>query len=104
VLIVAALPDPVGADRGHETITLLNTTATTIDLTAWSLADAAGGRQNLSGSIAGGAVQQVTAGAAVQLGNRGDSLILLDAGGATVDRVAYTTAQVRPGRTICFGR
>ena len=32
VLIVAALPDPVGADRGHELVTLLNTTAASIDL------------------------------------------------------------------------
>jgi hypothetical protein len=37
VLIVAALPDPVGVDRGHEVITLLNTMAAAIDLTGWGL-------------------------------------------------------------------
>lgn len=37
MLIVAALPDPVGVDRGHEVITLLNTMAAAIDLTGWGL-------------------------------------------------------------------
>ena len=83
VLIVAALPDPVGVDRGHELVTLLNTTAPSIDLGGWGLVDAAGGRQNLSGTIAGGGVVQVTAGRALQLGNQGDTLVLVDGSGAT---------------------
>jgi hypothetical protein len=104
VLIVAALPDPTGADRGHETVSLLNATPAAVDLAGWQLADAAGGRQQLTGTVAGGAVQQVTAAGAVQLGNQGDTLLLLDAGGGTIDQVTYTANQVRPGRTICFGR
>jgi hypothetical protein len=104
VLILAALPDPVGTDRGHESITLLNTTASAVDLAGWTLADAAGGRQQLTGTIAAGAVLQITAAPAVQLGNQGDSLALIDASGATIDHVTYTANQVRPGRTICFGR
>jgi endonuclease YncB( thermonuclease family) len=104
VLIVAALPDPVGVDRGHEVVTLLNTTASSIDLSGWGLVDAAGGRHNLSGTIAGGGVVQVTAAGALQLGNQGDTLVLVDGGGGSIDQVTYKANQVRSGRTICFGR
>jgi hypothetical protein len=104
VLIVAALPDPAGVDRDHELVTLLNTTATAIELAGWGLVDAAGGRQNLSGPIGGGGVVQVTAQGALQLGNQGDTLVLVDGSGASIDQVAYKADRVRPGRTICFGR
>ena len=104
VLIVAALPDPIGTDRGHESITLVNTTAASIDLSGWALADAAGGRQQLTGSIAGGAAQQVIVGSTIPLGNRGDSLLLINAAGQPIDQVSYPDDKVRPGRTICFGR
>jgi hypothetical protein len=40
--------------------------------------DAAGGRQNLSGPIASGGVVQVTASGALQLGNQGDTLVLVN--------------------------
>jgi Lamin Tail Domain len=104
VLIVAALPDPAGTDRGHELITLLNTTAADIDLTGWELADAAGGRQQLSGPLAAGGVVQVTASGALQLGNQGDTIILVDPNRSSVDQVSYKADRVRSGRTICFGR
>jgi endonuclease YncB( thermonuclease family) len=104
VLIVAALPDPAGVDRGHELVTLLNTTPTSIDLGGWGLVDAAGGRQNLSGPIAGGGVVQVTTAGALQLGNQGDTLVLVDGSGGSIDQVTYKANQVRSGRTICFGR
>jgi endonuclease YncB( thermonuclease family) len=104
VLIVAALPDPAGEDRGHETVTLLNTTAAPVDLAGWMLVDQANGRSPLDGALAAGAVDQVTLAPALHLGNQGDSLVLVDAEGATIDQVAYTADEVRPGRTICFGR
>jgi hypothetical protein len=104
VVVVAALPDPVGADHGHELVTLVNTTAAPIDLTGWGLADAAGGRKSLTGMIAGGAVAQIALDGAVQLSNSGDSMVLLDPAGQPIDQVAYTADQVRSGRTICFGR
>jgi Lamin Tail Domain len=94
----------VGADRGHEVVTLLNTTSAAIDLTGWGLADAAGGRTDLAGPIAGGAVVQVTTGGALQLGNQGDTIVLVDPGGGSVDQVTYKADKVKPGRTICFGR
>ncbi len=104
VLIVAALPDPVGVDRGNELITLVNTTAAPVDLTGWALVDAAGGRQALTGTTAGGAFAQVPVGTALQLGNQGDTVVLVEPGGATIDQVTYKADRVRSGRTICFGR
>jgi hypothetical protein len=104
VLIVAAQPNPAGDDRGRELVTLLNTTPAPIDLTGWALVDAAGGRQTLTGTIASGAVTQIPASGAVQLSNRGDTIVLLDPASQPVDQVAYKADQVRSGRTICFGR
>ncbi|MCA1702363.1 MAG: lamin tail domain-containing protein [Actinobacteria bacterium] len=104
VLIVAALPDPAGTDRGRESVTLLNTTASSVNLDSWSLADAAGGRQALGGSVAGGAALQVPLRDTIQLGNRGDTIKLVDPQGQVLDQVAYQPNQVHPGRTICFGR
>lgn len=104
VLIVAALPDPSGPDLAHETVTVINTTAGAVDLSGWALADSAGGRQNLTGSLAPGALLQVQLDAAVRLSNRGDAIMLLDPQGRTIDQVTYKQNQVRAGRTICFGR
>ena len=104
VLIVAALPDPAGTDRGHELVTLVNTTAAAIDLAGWELADAAGGRQQLSGLLAAGGVVQVTAEGGLQLGNQGDTIVLVDPNGGSIDQVTYKADRVRSGRTICFGR
>jgi endonuclease YncB( thermonuclease family) len=104
VLIVAALPDPVGADRGNERLTLLNTTAAAVDLAGWRVRDQAGKGQALTGVLTGGGVAQVTLAGDVQLGNKGDSLTLMDPTGAPVDQVSYQATEVHPGRTIAFGR
>jgi endonuclease YncB( thermonuclease family) len=104
VLILAVLPDPVGADRGHELITLLNTTSSAIDLAGWTVVDGGGGRMPLEGRLAGAGVTQIPAAGAIPLGNRGDTLLLVNPAGATIDQVAYKAEEVRTGRTICFGR
>jgi endonuclease YncB( thermonuclease family) len=104
VLILAALPDPAGTDLGHEQITLLNATGTTIDLTGWSLRDNNPGAQDLYGMLPGGAVTQITTSGAVKLGNTGDSLTLADPNGTPIDQVTYKANQVHQGRTIAFGR
>ncbi|AGL15926.1 lamin tail domain-containing protein [Actinoplanes sp. N902-109] len=101
VVIVAVLPDPVGADRGRECVTLLNTTAATVDLTGWSLRDRNGGVRRLDGVLEGGSVVQV---AAMNLGNRGGAVTLADALGSVIDRVEYKAGQVKEGRTVVFGR
>jgi hypothetical protein len=66
--------------------------------------DAAGGRQDLTGTLAGSGVVQVTASGALQLGNQGDTVVLVDPSSASIDQVSYKADRVRPGRTICFGR
>jgi hypothetical protein len=49
VLIMAVLPD-----RGNELVTILNASASPIDLTGWGLVDATGGRQDLSATLVAG--------------------------------------------------
>jgi endonuclease YncB( thermonuclease family) len=104
VVIVAALPDPAGTDLGRETVTVLNTTDSAVDLAGWTLVDAANSRHNLTGTLAGGAILQVQLGGGLRLGNRGDALLLKDSAGGSIDHVTYDGQEVRPGRTICFGR
>jgi hypothetical protein len=104
LVIVAALPDPQGADRGAETVTLLNLTPRAIDLANWTLSDAAGERSALSGAIEAGAALRVVLDGRLRLGNAGDTIILVDPRGTSIDRVTYKADQVKPGRTICFGR
>jgi len=101
---VAALPDPTGIAGGGELVTLVNVTASPIELTGWGLVDAAGGRKDLAGPLAAGGVIQVTAKGALELGDEGDRITLLDPRGRSIDQVTYTANRVRPGRTICFGR
>ncbi|MEU5860328.1 lamin tail domain-containing protein [Nonomuraea sp. NPDC047529] len=102
VLIVAALPDPLGGDRGHETVTLLNVTSRAVDLAGWALADSGGGREELTGTVAGGGVVQVVVGGRGQLRNQGDTILLVDPKGLTIDRATYKPDAVHPGRTIPF--
>ncbi|MEV0235276.1 lamin tail domain-containing protein [Nonomuraea sp. NPDC050786] len=104
LLIMAALPDPAGADLGHETVTLLNLTPGPIDLAGWALSDAAGGRKALTGTVEGGAALRVTLDGAVRLDNQGDTIILVDPKGASIDQVTYKADRVKAGRTIAFGR
>jgi hypothetical protein len=104
VLIVAALPDPTGTDLGRETVTLLNTTDSAVELGGWVLIDAAGTRNTLTGALAGGSVLQLTLDQGLLLSNKGDSLLLTDTAGDSIDHVTYDGRQVQPGRTICFGR
>jgi endonuclease YncB( thermonuclease family) len=102
VVIIAALPDPAGRDAGAETVTLLNVSADGVTLNGWTLADAAGGHQALHGQLAAGDTVRVGLANGMQLGNRGDTLRLVDGGGAVIDQIAYQVNQVHRGRTIVF--
>lgn len=103
VLIVAALPDPLGPDPGRESVTVMNTTASSLDLTGWAITDGAGSCRELSGALSagGGSIGDDDRGPTGQLrrhpGPGGRA-------GRVVDQLAYQANQVRPGRTICFGR
>ncbi|WP_063910221.1 lamin tail domain-containing protein [Herbidospora yilanensis] len=103
LLIVAALPDPAGADAGAgaEKITLLNVTPDPVGLDGWHLRDASGNRTGLSGTIEAGTVKVVNVG---RLDNDGDSIMLVGPKDVVIDSVTYKKEQVRNGRTIAFGR
>jgi hypothetical protein len=79
-------------------------TSTDINLQSWKIADRAGRTQQLGGVVAAGEMLRVSLGANIALGNEGGALSLVDPSGATIDHVIYTEAQVKPGRTIVFGR
>jgi endonuclease YncB( thermonuclease family) len=82
VVIVAALPNPVGADRENESASLVNVTSMHINLQRWAIAGRTGRTQQLGGVLAGGEVLQVKLGVGLALGNRGGTLSLLDPSGA----------------------
>lgn len=103
IRIVAALVNPVGDDVGRETVTLLNTSPSSIDLSGWSLADRFKNKQTLSGAIGAGSARAVTLINTVQLGNNGGIISLLDANGLKVDGASYTKEQAaRQGWTLVF--
>jgi endonuclease YncB( thermonuclease family) len=103
IAVVALLPDPSGQDAGHEIVTLINTTETTVDLNGWELADGSGRRQVLAGNIPSGEPLRVTL-AGPKLGNGGGTVTLLDRTNATIDRVTYSEAKVKRGRTLIVQR
>lgn len=103
VRIVAALVNPVGADTGKETVTLLNTSPEAIDLTGWAIADKLKNKYMLSGTVAAGAAVVVTLPPNVQLSKKGGLITLLNKQGLKVDGVSYTQKQAqREGWTIVF--
>jgi hypothetical protein len=103
VMIVAALVNPIGPEPEKETVTLLNTMSTAVDLSGWKLADRAKNKQLLSGNLQPGHPIVIPVKAPVKLGNRGGIITLLNAQGIKVDGVSYTQAEAsQPGRTIVF--
>ena len=94
------LPDPTGADIPHETVTLLNTTATTITLDGWTLTDSSDRREILTGSLGAGDALRVSLSSGMRLSNNGGSLVLSDADDSIIDKFQYLKSQVKAGRTI----
>lgn len=91
VHIVAALVNAAGDEVGHEQVYLLNSTAHDIDLSGWQLEDGQRQRQTLAGTIAARQWQIVTLAPNVRLPNQRGLMTLLDARGAKVDGVTYTS-------------
>ena len=103
IAIVAVLPDPVGRDAGQEVVTFINTTEMAVDLGGWQLADGSGRRQVLAGQIQPGEPLRVTL-AGPQLGDHGGTVTLFDQTKATIDRVRYGNAKLKPGCTLIVQR
>jgi uncharacterized protein YukJ len=103
VRIVGALVNPIGPAPENETVTLLNASSQTIDLTGWQIADRLKRKHQLSGQLAAGATTMIALPPTVQLGNKGGIITLLDDQGLKVDGVSYTKEQAdTEGWTIVF--
>jgi uncharacterized protein YukJ len=104
VRIVGALINPPGADSGRETVTLLNTSSSRVNLNGWSIADRLKQKLPLNGVLEPGSTTVVKlSGTDIQLGNEGGIITLLNSQGIKVDGVSYTKKDAREqGRTITF--
>ncbi len=104
IKIIAALVNPLGDDVGLETVTVINTTANTITLEGWSLADRIKRKMPLSGSIEAGETHRIKlSGNDIQLSNQGGMITLLNPQGLKVDGVSYTKQEVNTqGKTLIF--
>ncbi|WP_369030426.1 DUF2278 family protein [Streptomyces adonidis] len=104
VRIVAALVNPRGPAPEAETVTLLNASPATVDLTGWRLLDRLGHSSPLPPvPIAAGAALPVLLTGAAQLGNHGGEITLLDAAGLKAHGVSCTAEDAgREGWTVVF--
>jgi uncharacterized protein YukJ len=104
VRIVAALVNPLGNDVNKKTVSLINISQQTIDLSGWSLADRSKHKQPLEGAIKPGEVLRVTIDSdSIQLDNNGGIITLLDDKGIKIHGVSYTRKQAqKQGWTIVF--
>lgn len=102
IRIVAALINPIGQERGNETVTLLNTSPEPIDLTNWVIADNTG-KQTLNFKLTIGETQRVSLSNNIQLSNTRDTITLLDAQETIIDQVSYESNDLPDeGRTKVF--
>ena len=105
LLIVAALPNPLGKDQGSETVTLLNSRAESIDLAGYRLQDGANTSGiALRGVLPAGDTMRVMLDTKIRLSNQGDTIQLVAPGQVVIDQVSYTANQAAEGRSIAFGR
>ncbi len=103
VAIASLLPDPVGADRGLELVTLRNLGTATANLQGWALQDRAGNRVSLEGSVAAGEDFEISLLAGkLPLNNTGDEVLLLDPDGRIQSKVSYSASDVTAGQQIEF--
>lgn len=105
VKIVAALVNPMGADEGRETVTLVNTGIEAIALDGWFLVDRMSNRFGIKDVTLdpGMATTILLPRRSIQLSNQGSEIRLVDRSGSTAHLVTYSKAQAsRQGETIIF--
>ncbi len=105
IKIVAALINPKGREAGQESISLLNFSDSSINLTDWQLANQRDKTYDLEGELAAGAFMTITipANSAMKLSNSGGSLQLRQADGSVVHEVSYSKKQAsKNGWTTLF--
>ncbi|MGZ8538708.1 MAG: S8 family serine peptidase, partial [Flavisolibacter sp.] len=102
IKIVAALVDAVGADIGHEKISLKNNTDGIVDLNGWSI-EVKGKKQKISISLAAGETKDITLdGKTAKLVNTGSTINLLNKANEVIHTVTYNKKQVKKGTIIKF--
>jgi len=95
-MILAATANPLGEDRGLESVILLNTTSKDMPLDGWVLADKNKNKEPLQGVLKGNDVLKIVlTGDHCQLSNKGGIITLLDPQGFKVHGVSYTQDQAR---------
>jgi uncharacterized protein YukJ len=99
VRLIAAL-----VDAEQPSVTLLNASPAPVELTGWSLADAAKNRHPLTGTLPSGATEQVGVASPFVMAHDGGAITLLDPGRLKIDGSAYTAAEVDEGWSVVFRR
>jgi len=90
VVITRLLPNPPGDEDLHEEATLRNDSAAAVELAGYKLRDLAGGTWSLSGTIAPGESKSFKRdGQAMAMGNRGDTIDLVNPAGEVIDSIHY---------------
>jgi beta-lactamase superfamily II metal-dependent hydrolase len=105
VVIASLTPDPPGADRDLEDVTLRNRSSGAVSLVGWTLADESGGVWTLNavGDLApGDTATVVRSGMTMSLNNSGDHIYLRDPDAKVVDDWAYVGSS--EGVTIRTGK
>jgi uncharacterized protein YukJ len=104
VRIVAALVNPLGSDKGQESVTILNITSKPIDLNGWNISDKNKKKAPLTGILKAGQTMTIKLpGTGIDLPNDGGIITLLDVKGLKVHGVSYTGKDTpMEGWTIVF--
>ncbi|MEM1452603.1 MAG: lamin tail domain-containing protein [Bacteroidota bacterium] len=93
VVIASLVPNPVGDDRPNEAVTLRNDGTEAVNLRAWRLRDRAENTWSLSGILDVGDERTFLRDyQSMALNNDGDTVELVDGGGAVVHEVTYDSA------------
>jgi len=102
IRIISALVDPAGNDIGNEKISLLNTTANSVDLSGWAI-EVKGKRLPLTVTLSGGEARTISLdGSSARLTNTGATINLLNINQQIEHTVTYLKKQVKKGETIQF--
>lgn len=103
IRIVAALIDATGpAERGRETITILNTTADNINLKGLFIAEKQS-RHALDGTLAGGEAVRVKLSSKMPLSNLRGNIMIIDDDEKIIDKVTYESRNLpEEGYTMVF--
>ncbi|WP_312029478.1 lamin tail domain-containing protein [Paenibacillus sedimenti] len=89
-------------DGSSETVTLLNASNRSVDLTGWVIANKAKQKYKIHGIIKPGQFMSILVAEPAFFRDKGDIITLLDRRGIKVAGVSYTKHQVKPGWTILF--